>query len=138
VFRSSSAPNVREAAGVALSVGLGGPGGLQVQSGVPVSFASTGGPRVARVGIDVIEDFAPTWTRTGVSSTGGTLVLRKAGRAPTPSPTAERIPILIRSNDITLVRGGGEMSSLAKQAAQGDLAGRWTLDVRHGELIVDR
>jgi hypothetical protein len=30
------------------------------------------------------------------------------------------------------------MSSLATQAAQGALTGRWTLDVRHGEIVVDR
>jgi hypothetical protein len=136
IFRSSATPNARDAAGVALSVGLGGAGGIQVRSGVPVSFAQTGGPRMARIGVDVIEDFAPTWARTGVS--GGTLVLRKAGKAPTPSPTSERIPILIRSNDLTLVRSGGEMSSLATQAARGALASRWTLDVRHGEVVVDR
>ncbi len=135
VFRSSAEPNVRNAAGVALSVGLGGPAGL-VRSGIPATFAPTESPRTARIGLDVIEDFAPTWTRSG--STGGTLILRKAGKAPPPSATAERIPILIREHDVTLVRLGGSMSSLATQAAQGALASRWTLDVRHGEIVVDR
>jgi hypothetical protein len=135
VFRSSSEPNVRNAAGVALAVGLGGANGL-VRSGVPVSFAPTAHAGAARIGLDVIEDFAPTWTRSGPS--GGTIVLRKAGKAPVPSPTAERIPILIREHDVTLVRLGGSMSSLASQASQGALANRWTLDVRHGEIVVDR
>jgi hypothetical protein len=134
VFRSSSTTNVRDAAGVALSVGLGGPGGL-VRSGVPVRFVATGNPRTARIGVDVIEDFAPTWTRSGAG--GGTLMLRKTGKAPAPSPTAERIPILIRENDVTLVRAGG-LSSLASAAGQSALASRWTLDVRHGEVVVDR
>ena len=44
-------------------------------------------------------------------------VLRKAGRAPVPSSTAERIPILIRENDVTLVRLGGMMSSITSAAA---------------------
>jgi hypothetical protein len=136
VFRSSSQPSIRDYAGVALTVGLGGPGGL-VRSGVPVAFAPTGGPRTARIGLDVIEDFAPTWARTGAGTSAGTLVLRKGGKAPAPSPTAERIPILIRENDVTLVRLGG-MSSFASQAAQGALSSRWTLDVRHGEIVVDR
>ena len=135
VFRSSSEPNARNAAGVALSVGLGGPGGL-VRAGIPVRFAPTEGPRTARIGVDVIEDFAPTWTRA--ASAGGTLVLRKGGKAPAPSPTAERIPILIRENDVTLVRFGGGMSSLASQAAQGALTTRWTLDIRHGEVVIER
>jgi hypothetical protein len=135
VFRSSSEPNVRNAAGVALTVGLGGPGGL-IRSGIPVTFAPTEGPRVARIGLDVIEDFAPTWMRAG--PTGGTLVLRKAGKAPAASPTAQRIPILIKERDVTLVAPGGSMLSLGSQAAQGALAGRWTLDVRHGEVVVDR
>ena len=135
VFRSSSTPMVRDAAAVALSVGLGGPNGL-VRSGVPARFAPTEGPRSARIGLDVIEDFAPTWIRTG--SSGGTLILRKAGKAPAPSPTAERIPILIGENDVTLVRFGGTMSSLASTATQGGLTGRWTLDVRHGEIVIDR
>jgi len=134
IFRSSSEPNAGNAAGVALTVGLGGPGGL-VRSGIPVRFAPAAGPGMARIGVDVIEDFAPTWTRAG--ATGGTLVLRKAGKAPAPSPTAERIPILIRENDVTLVRFGGSMTSLGSQA-QGALASRWTLDVRHGEVVVDR
>lgn len=134
VFRSSTEPNARNAAGVALTVGLGGPGGL-VRSGIPVRFAPAAGAGMARIGVDVIEDFAPTWTRAG--ATGGTLVLRKAGKAPAPSPTAERIPILIRENDVTLVRFGGSMTSLGSQA-QGALASRWTLDVRHGEVVVDR
>ena len=135
VFRSSSTPMIRDAAGVALGVGLGGPNGL-VRSAVPVRFAPAGGPRMARIGLDVLEDFAPTWTRA--SAAGGTLVLRKAGKAPVPAPTAERIPILIRENDVTLVRLGGMMSSIASAASQSALAGRWTLDVRHGEVIVDR
>ena len=135
VFRSSAEPNIRDAAGVALNVGLGG--GL-VRNGIPVTFMPTGGPRTARIGVDVIEDFAPTWSRGGAGTSGGTLVLRKAGKAPVPSATAERIPILIRSNDVTLVRSGGAMSSLASQAAQGALSGRWTLDIRHGEIVVDR
>ena len=135
VFRSSATPMVRDAAGVALDVGIGGPRGL-VRSAIPTSFAPTGGSRAARIGLDAIEDFAPTWTRGG--SSGGTLVLRKAGRAPVPSSTAERIPILIRENDVTLVRLGGMMSSITSAAAQGTLAGRWTLDVRHGEVVIDR
>ena len=134
VFRSSSEPNVLNSAAVALTVGLGGPNGL-VRSGVPVRFLPTEGPRTARIGVDVIEDFAPTWSR---GSSGTTLVLRKAGKAPVPSATAERIPILIRENDVTLVRFGGGMSSLASPATQGTLAMRWTLDVRHGEIVVDR
>ncbi len=135
VFRSSSTPMLRDAAGVALDVGIGGATGL-VRSAIPASFAPTGGPRTARIGLDVIEDFAPTWIRSGAAA--GALVLRKAGRAPVPSPTAERIPILIRENDVTLVRVGGVMSSLASPAAQSALTGRWTLDVRHGEVVVDR
>ena len=135
IFRSSATPMLRDAAAVALDVGIGGPRGL-VRSAIPARFAATGGPRTARIGVDAIEDFAPTWMRSGAA--GGTLVLRKAGRAPTPSPTAERIPILIRENDVTLVRLGGLMSSITSAAAQTTLAGRWTLDVRHGEVVIDR
>ncbi len=131
VFRSSSDAGVRDHAAVILSLQLGALG----RTGVPARFEALSNPRVARIGVDVLEDFAPTWAR---STNGGTIVLRKSGKAPTPSPTAERIPILIRPNDLTLVRAGGMMASLATQASQGALAGRWTLDIRHGEVVIDR
>ncbi len=131
VFRSNSDAGVRDHAGVALALGMG----ALTRTGVPAQFQALASNRVARIGVDVLEDFAPTWVR-GMS--GGSIVLRKAGKAPPASPTAERIPILIRANDVTLVRPGGAMSSLATQAAQGGLNGRWTLDVRRGEVVVDR
>lgn len=132
VFRSSTDASVRDHAGVVLSLGLGG---LR-RTGVPVGFQAMGGSRMARIGVDVLEDYAPTWIRAGAG--GGTLVLRKAGKAPVPSATSERIPILIRANDVTLVRPGGLMSSLAAPASLGSIAGRWTLDIRHGEVVIDR
>ena len=132
VFRSNSDAGVREHAGVVLKLALGG----LVRSGVPARFEAMATPRSARIGVDVLEDYAPTWIRG--TAGGGTIVLRKAGKAPKPSATAERIPILIRSNDLMLVRPGGAMSSLAAQASQGSLNGRWTLDIRHGEVVIDR
>ena len=132
VFRSNSDVGVREHAGVVLSLGLGG----LSRSGVPARFEATGNARIARIGLDVLEDFAPTWIRG--SASGGTIVLRKSGKAPKPSPTAERVPILIRANDVMLVRPGGLMSSLAAEASQGAPNSRWTLDIRHGEVVIDR
>lgn len=131
VFRSSTDAGVRDHAGVLLSLGLGG----LARTGVPARFEAMSDPRTARIGVDVLEDYAPTWIR---ANGGSTLVLRKDGKAPAPSPLAERIPILIRPNDVTLVRAGGAMSSLATHAAQGAYDGRWTLDVRHGEVVIDR
>ena len=133
VFRSSSDVGVRDHAGVVLSLGMGS----LVRTGVPARFESLSNARMARIGVDVLEDFAPTWIHPAGGG-GRSIVLRKAGKAPAPSPTAERIPILLRANDVTLVRPGGAMSSLASQAAQGSLSGRWTLDVRHGEVVIDR
>ena len=134
VFRSSATPGVSDAAGVAINVGLGGPRGL-IRSGVPVKFAPTGSTRSARIGIDVLEDFAPTWDRTG---SGATLVLGKGGRAPNPSPWAQRIPIIIRPGDLLLVHPVGGMVSLSSPAAEDVLAARWTFDIRHGEVVVER
>jgi len=135
VFKSNSDVGVRDHAGIVLSLGLG----RLARSGVPARFEPMSGPRTARIGVDVLEDFAPTWIPASAGSGGGaTIVLRKAGKAPTPSPGAERIPILIRANDLMLVRPGGSMSSLASQASQGALSGRWTLDIRHGQVVIDR
>ena len=131
VFRSNTDAGVRDYAAVVSSLQLGPMG----RTGVPARFQAMATPRSARIGVDVLEDFAPTWIQN--AGGGGSIVLRKAGKAPTPSPTAERIPILIRANDVTLVRPGGIMTSLA-QASQGVLTGRWTLDVRHGEVVIDR
>ena len=130
-FRSNSDAGVRDHAAVALSVRLGPLG----RTAVPARFEALSSPRIARIGVDVLEDFAPTWIQN--AGGGGSIVLRKSGKAPAASPTAERIPILIRPNDLTLVRAGGMMSSLATQASQGALKGRWTLDIRHGEVVID-
>ena len=132
VFRSNSDIGVRDHAAVALSLKLG----ALVRTGVPARFEPLSSRRAARIGVDVLEDFAPTWIQS--AGGGGSIVLRKAGKAPALSPTAERIPILLRPNDVTLVRPGGAMASLATQASQGALHGRWTLDIRHGEVVIDR
>ncbi len=134
VFRSNSDVGVRDHAGVVPSLGLG----ALVRSGVPARFEAMSTPRTARIGVDVLEDFAPTWIQGPGAGGSGTIVLRKAGKAPTASSSAERIPILIRPNDLMLVRPGGVVSSLATQASQGSLNGRWTLDIRHGEVVIDR
>ena len=131
IFRSNSDAGVRDHAAVALSVTLGPLG----RTGVPARFEALSGRRVARIGVDVLEDFAPTWIQN--AGGGGSIVLRKSGKAPAASPASERIPILIRPNDLVLVRPGGMMASLATQASQGALKGRWTLDIRHGVVVVD-
>ena len=132
VFRSNSDVGVRDHAGVVETLRLG----ALVRTRVPARFEALGGRRMARIGVDVIEDFAPTWIQS--PGGGGSLILRKAGKAPPASPTAERIPILIRPNDLTLVRAGGAMSSLSTLASQGATPGRWTLDIRRGEVVIDR
>lgn len=132
VFRSNSDAGVRDHAAVVLSLRLGAMG----RTGVPARFEALASRRTARIGVDVLEDFAPTWIQS--AGGGGSIVLRKSGKAPVPSPTAERIPILIRPNELMLVRPGGMMASLATQVSQGALNGRWTLDIRHGEVVVDR
>ena len=129
VFRSSSDAGIRDHAAVVLSLQLGS----LARSNVPARFEGSGSRRVARIGVDVLEDFAPTWIQSAAG--GGSIVLRKSGKAPAPLATAERIPILIRPNDVTLVRPGGMMTSLA---SQGTLGGRWTLDIRRGEVVIDR
>ena len=131
VFRSNSDVGVRDHAGVVESLRLG----ALVRTRVPARFEALGGRRGARIGVDVLEDFAPTWIQ---SPGGGSLILRKAGKAPAASATAERIPILIRPNDLTLVRPGGAMSSLSTLTSQGAQPGRWTLDIRRGEVVIDR
>ena len=132
VFRSNSDVGVRDHAGLVSTLGLG----ALARTGVPARFQALGSPRRARIGVDVLEDFAPTWIQS--AGGGGSIILRKAGKAPMAPPTAERIPILIRPNDLTLVRPGGAMASLSTQASQGALSGRWTLDIRRGEVVIER
>jgi hypothetical protein len=132
VFRSASEPNVRNVVGVVLTAMLGGPRGA-ARTNVPARFEPlSGGRGTARMGLDVLEDLAPTW-----SPGDRRLVLRLGGRAPTPSLTAERIPILISpTGAISMVRQG--VFPLASAAATTLLKARWTLDMRNGEIVLER
>ena len=131
VFRSANEASMRSAAGVVLTAVLGGPGGV-ARTNVPARFEPLGGRGTARVGLDVLEDLAPTW-----SPGDRRLVLRLGGRAPTPSLTAERIPIIITpAGSISMVRQG--VFPLSSAATSSILTGRWTLDLRNGEIVVER
>lgn len=115
---------------VALDVHFGGPEGIG-RSAVPATLRPLGGNRVARVGLDVLERFAPTF-----SPGNSELVLRKHGRAPPPPPAADRIPILLTPSGMSLVRDG--LHAVASEPGRGMLGARWTLDVKRGEIVAER
>ena len=118
------------AVAVARDVRFGGADGVG-RSAVPATLTPLGGRRSARVGLDVIERFAPTF-----SAAANQLVLRKNGRAPSPPVECDRIPILVGPGGIAIVRDG--VHGVASEPGRSLLGARWTLDVRHGEIVSER
>jgi hypothetical protein len=131
MFRPAAAAPAGPAIAVALDTRIGGAEGGIGWSAVPAVLAPLGGPRMARMGLDVLEDLTPTF-----SPVAAQLVLRKGGKVPATPPGGDRIPILIGPTGISLVREGVHPLESARGLA---LAGaRWTLDVRHGEILAHR
>jgi hypothetical protein len=117
----------RNIGGVALSVDVG-PFTL---TNVPTSFAATGEPHRARVGLDFLGQLAPTF-----DPGAGTMLLRRSGRIDKSAP-GERIPTLAYPGGLWLVQRDGVWPLGGTMAATTIGTRAFTLNARRGELILD-
>lgn len=98
---------------------------------VRTRFQSQGGRAKARIGLDLLGAFAPTF-----DAGRGRVTLRKHGRVAAKLP-GEHIPTLTYASGVWVVRDG--VWSLAGARGLRVLSGtRWTLDTRRGEIVLQR
>lgn len=98
---------------------------------VPTRFAGQSGSRKARIGLDVLGAFAPTF-----DPVPRRLTLRRSGRV-APNLSGEHFATLTYPSGIWIVRDG--VWALAGARGRAAVAGaRWTLDTRRGEVVVTR
>ena len=104
--------------------------GALTLTNVSASFGLVGGVRSARVGLDVLSPFLPTF-----DATASRLTLRRGGRLPA---RGERVPTLVLPTGTWLVRRGSviPLASDAGRALTGAMP--WTLDARRGQIVVGR
>ena len=97
---------------------------------VATSFGTTGGTRKARIGLDVLGDFTPTFDATAHRA-----VLRRGGRGPV---RGERVATLALPSGVWLVRAGSVVPLASETARAVTSAAPWTLVARRGEIVVGR
>ena len=97
---------------------------------VATSFAATGGTRKARIGLDVLGDFTPTFDAAARRA-----VLRRGGRAPM---RGERVATLALPSGVWLVRAGSVVPLASETARAVTSAAPWTFVARRGEIVVGR
>jgi hypothetical protein len=125
VFASKFDNDVRNAAGVALSVALGD---LTLRR-VVTSFAPQTSPADAVIGLDLLMQFAPTF-----DAAARRIMLRKSGRLDRNMP-GERMQTLLFGSGLWIVWEQG-LLPLAGETARKLLSdGPWTVDWRRGELV---
>lgn len=94
------------------------------------TFAATGGPRQARVGLDVLGEFTPTF-----DAGARRVTLRRGGRGPS---RGERVATLSLPTGVWLVRQGGVVQLGSEEARVITSRGPWTYAARRGEVVVGR
>ena len=97
---------------------------------VATSFGTTGGTRKARIGLDVLGDFTPTFDATAHRA-----VLRRGGRGPV---RGERVATLALPSGVWLVRSGSVVPLASETARAVTSAAPWTFVARRGEIVVGR
>lgn len=97
---------------------------------VAVTFGATGGARKARIGLDLLGDFTPTFDASTRRA-----VLRRGGRAPM---RGERVATLALPSGVWLVQGGSVVPLASETARAMTGAAPWTLVARRGEIVVGR
>lgn len=97
---------------------------------LPVSLQPLASPARARIGLDLLGRFSPTF-----HPTAGRLVLRRSGRVARLLP-GERVPLLVEPRD-SWVLWEGRREPLSGEAVTRRLrAARWTLDAKRGEIVL--
>ena len=89
-------------------------------------------PVPAVIGLDVLGKFAPTF-----DAQTGRVTLRLGGALP-PGLVGERLSTWSTATDLKLVQGGGWISITNPSIAQLLRQRPWTLDAKHGHLIISR
>lgn len=134
------APNVRVFAGAPTAVQAGTPGvwavlmsarlGNLAFTNLPVSLEPLASPARARIGLDLLARFSPTFYPND-----GRLVLRRSGCIASRL-LGERVPLIVEPRDAWVVWEGRPAPLGADQVMRRLRAARWTLDARRGEIIL--
>jgi hypothetical protein len=128
-FRTNG--DARVSVGVAQNVSIGALG----LTNMPVQYASLGGAKRARIGLDVLGDLTAT-----IDPAARTVTLRRGlARTPRSAPSAgDRIPTLALPTGLYAV-GSGALDPLAGPSGRARLRGAaWTVSSRRGEIVVAR
>jgi hypothetical protein len=136
----ANAPNVRVFASAPTAVLAGSPAVLAVVTrarlgnlaftNLPVSLEPLASPARARIGLDLLGRFSPTF-----HPADGRLILRRSGRVARLLP-GERIPLLVEPRDTWVVWEGRPAPLGGGQVTRRLRAARWTLDTKRGEIIL--
>jgi hypothetical protein len=97
---------------------------------LPVNLEPLESPARARIGLDLLGRFSPTFRPNE-----GRLVLRRSGRVARSLP-GERVPLLVEPRDAWVVWRGRPEPLGADVVTRRLRAGRWTLDARRGEIVL--
>lgn len=97
---------------------------------LPVSLEPMAAPTRARIGLDLLGRFAPSF-----HPTGGRVVFRRSGKVPRRLP-GERVPLLVESRTSWVVWGGRPEQLASDIVMQRLRTGRWTLDMKRGEIVL--
>jgi hypothetical protein len=99
-------------------------------SNLPVNLEPLGSPARARIGLDLLGRFSPTF-----HPHAGRLLLRRSGKVTRVLP-GERVPLLVEPRASWVV-WEGRPAPLGSEAVTRRLrTARWTLDARRGELVL--
>jgi tetratricopeptide (TPR) repeat protein len=96
----------------------------------PVSLEPLESPARARIGLDVLARYSPTFLPKE-----GRLVLRRSGRIARSIP-GERVPLLIEPRDSWVVWEGRPQPLAAEVVTRRLRSVRWTLDAKRGEIVL--
>ena len=124
-FKAATETDSRRVAGAAATVKLG----PMTLASVPVQFSAIGNARVARIGLDVLGMLAPTF-----DPASRRLTLRKSGKIG-ENTGGTRIPTLVYGSGLWIVRDGAW--SVTGERGRALIPGRWTLNARRGEIILN-
>lgn len=104
-------------------------GGLAFTN-LPVNLEPLGSPTRARIGLDLLGRFSPTF-----HPHEGRLVLRRSGQV-TPLLPGERVPLLLEPREAWVVWRGRRESLTGEAVTRRLRAGRWTLDGKRGAIVL--
>jgi hypothetical protein len=97
---------------------------------LPVSLQPLASPARARIGLDLLGRFSPTF-----HPNAGRLVLRRSGRVARLLP-GERVPLLVEPRDSWVVWEGRREPLSGEPVTRRLRAARWTLDAKRGEIVL--